>query len=321
MTKASMKQNDRMRAIVVGARRRRQGIGEFVARFLIEEGVDLCAVVGSQVATARLARDELFADGDAQCRAYSNLDEALSRESPDLVCVCSPYGLHHRQLETVAKHDCNCLCEKPLWWEDHDERVAETARLVDLFVERGRLVRLLTQWPCTLPDFHRLHPGLKGLPLQTFQMHLGPISRGPEMIVDAAPHPLSMIQELVGCGIISAPTAEYLDADRRDLCVYFDYLHANGGIETRFRFTTTERAPRPASYSINGAGVTRSLELPQYDIFFSAENRKIRIEDPLRSLVRDFLEEVASGALVRRQELIESVGALEILYSAAQQAV
>ena len=309
-----------MRAIVVGARRRRQGIGGFVAKFLLEEGVDLCAVVGSREASARLARDELVAGGDRACRAYADLEEALSRERPDAVCVCSPYGLHRRQLESIAKHGCHCLCEKPLWWEDHDDRTAETARLVDLFDERDRHLRLLTQWPCTLSDFYRLHPGLKGSPVKTFEMHLGPISHGPEMIIDSAPHPLSVLQELVGCGVVSAPTAEYLDAERRDLCVYFHYLHADGGIEARLRFTTTEQAPRPASYSINGAGVTRSLELPEYDIFFSAENRKIRIEDPLRSLVRDFLRDVARGARARRQELIESVGALEILYLAARTA-
>ncbi len=310
-----------MRALVVGARRRRQGIGPFVARTLLEEGVDLCAVVGSHESTARLARDELFPEGDSDCAAYADLEEALSSERPDLACVCSPYKFHRQHMEIIARHSCHCLCEKPLWWGEHENRVRETARLVDLFIERDRYLALLTQWPCTLPEFFALHPSLKGCPVQSFHMHMGPISQGEEMVLDAAPHPLSMLQHLVGYGAVSAPTAEYLDAERRDLCISFNYVHAKGSTEARFRFTTTERAPRPASYSINGAGVTRSLQLPRYEIFLSAGNRKVRIEDPLRSLVRDFLREVAAGSPVRRQELIESVGALEALYSATRSAV
>lgn len=310
-----------MRAIVVGARRRRQGIGGYVARYLVEEGIDVCAVVGSRTETARLARDELFPADDSRCRAYADLDEALCVEAPDVACLCTPYRLHREQLEVIAKYSCHCLCEKPFWWGEHPRPAEESARLIDLFARRHRYLALLTQWPCTLRDFYRLHPPLKHSPIKCFEMHLGPTSRGPEMILDAAPHPLSMLQSLVGCGFVSTPKAKYFDADRGDLRVSFGYVHEKGAIEVRCRFTTSQRPPRPASYAINGSGVVRAVRLPQYDIFFRAENREVRIEDPLRVLVRDFIRDVRSGSRARRQELIESVEALASLYAAAQAAV
>ncbi len=306
-----------LRVLVVGARRARQGIGAFVARSFIAEGAELCAVVGSSTATAEAARDDLAERGASTCRAYTDLELALASEGPDIACVCSPYALHREHLRAVANSTAHCLCEKPLWWSESADRAAETSRLVDRFVERGRYLGLVNQWPYTLPDFYRLYPHLQGRPVRSFGMHMGPISSGREMILDSAPHPLSVVQRLVGYGRVSHPRVKYFNDEGRELCLYFEYRHGKGTTEVTCRFTTTENAPRPASYSINGSRVVRRIELPQYDVSFEAEKRKVRIEDPLRRLVRDFLHQVATGAQTDRQGLIESVETLAALYAAA----
>ena len=171
------------RGIVIGARRHRQGIGEFVARWLAAAGADICGVVGTSRNSAAIACDNLQ-DLPGQRLGYSSLEEALQAEQPDFVAICSPYQFHEEQLQTVAAADCHCLCEKPLWWTSPAPDPQRTEQLVQAFAARKKLLSTITQWPYTLPAFARLYPDLQGEPIESFSMHLSPISQGPEMVLD-----------------------------------------------------------------------------------------------------------------------------------------
>ena len=316
-----------LRALVIGARRHRQGIGEFVARYLAAAGVDVCGVVGTSEASVARAQTTLAESYSVECRGYTDLAMALAAERPDMVAICSPFAAHRAHLEATAAANCHCLCEKPLWWEDGPaSRAAETARLVDTFHSRHRLLALVTQWPCTLPEFYRLHPQAHGEPIEKFTMHMGPMSHGKDMVIDAAPHPLSMLQHLLGCGRVSGVESKYLHAERSDLCLDFNYIHAAGTARVNCRFTTTREPPRPAAYSINGRCVDRWIQLPQYELFFvsqgesDAQEHKIKLRDPLETLVADFVRNATAGVLTDRQRLIESVVGLETLLKAVPDA-
>ena len=315
------------RVVVIGARRRRQGIGPFVARSFHSEGAELVGVVGTTDVSAREAAREL-ADCGAHPRPYGDLETALVQEEPDIVAICSPYAAHARQLKTVAKHSCHCLCEKPLHWsaEPTDTLPApprgdDTAALVDTFVSRGRYLASLTQWPHTLPFFWELYPEVRSEPVREFSMLMGPIRVGPAMVLDAAPHPLSMLQSLLGRGVISDVRAEYLHDRQPELCLDFSYEHPAGVTAVSCRFRQCETAPRPASYSINGREVVRSIQMPSYKLEFRGAGRTIPLEDPLILLVREFLHNVANGAPVERQHLLDAVEALEPLLDAAVRAL
>lgn len=312
---------DVTRVVVVGARCRRQGIGEYVGRYFAEAGAELCAVVGTSDRTVDEARRALRERCGVACRGYTSLDDALEREQPGIVAICSPYCFHREQLEIAARAGVHCLCEKPFWWEEEAaDRGAETTRLVDLFVEAELYLALVTQWPYTLPAFYRLHPQAAGQTVDTFRMRLSPLSSGVEMVIDAAPHVLSMLQRLVGRGRIRAPRAEYRGAERADLRLIFDYHHAAGTTAVSCVFRRCEERPRPASYAINDTEAWRRVDLPSYNMFFEAEGRKTRLEDPLGLLVQDFLAKVHAAAPTAREELIESITCLETLEQAAAQA-
>jgi UDP-N-acetyl-2-amino-2-deoxyglucuronate dehydrogenase len=52
--------------------------------------------------------------------AYRNLDELLQRESPDIVALCTPSGIHPAQTVLAAKHKVHVMTEKPMAtrWSD-----------------------------------------------------------------------------------------------------------------------------------------------------------------------------------------------------------
>jgi len=299
-----------LRVAVVGARARRQGIGGHVARFFQREGAEVAAVVGTSRGTVEEAR---LALGGGP-RGYLSVEELLAREQLDAVALCSPAGCHREHLERVAAAGLACLCEKPLWWGPAPDRAAETARLVDAF--GGRTLMLLAQWPFTLPAFFELHPDARGRVPRRFEMWLGPVSRGAEMVLDSASHPISLLQALCGPGEVARAWARFHASD--DLELEFDWRHAAGATEARVALRTCERPPRPACYAIDGLRAERRVELPRYEQTFQAEGRSVAVPDPVELLVAEFLRRVGQRAAPDRASLIGGMVGLERLHNAAR---
>ncbi|MCH2375131.1 MAG: Gfo/Idh/MocA family oxidoreductase [Planctomycetes bacterium] len=313
-----------IRVVVVGARRRRQGLGAFVARFFSEVGAEVCGVVGTSQKSAEEAAAALLSNFGLQTRAYGDLAEALTAERPDAVAICSPYELHREHLAITANAGCHCLCEKPLWWEANvDERAARTTEIAAEFERRKLNLTLLSQWPYTLPGFYSLYPDLEGRTVESFRMELGPVSHGATMILDAAPHALSMLQHILGSGVIVDYTPRYLNRDRTDVELHFGYQHTSGTAEVICNFKTTPEAPRPAAYALNGHGVERQIHMSNYELFLEAihgqtKGTKIKISDPLGLIVEDFARKVTRQELGQPQALTEGVALLEVLYEGAR---
>jgi hypothetical protein len=291
--------------IVVGARTARQGIGEYVAAWFARHGARVAAVVGTTPATVAQARSALRERYDIDCGGYTDLDAALAEVPCDIAVLCSPYRVHAEQLLAVGRSGRHCLCEKPLVWPapTGEDPIAP-------FVSSGRLLEVLTQWPCTLPASHELHPRAAGAAVEHFEMRLSPASSGLDMVPDAVPHFLSMIRALVGPGRASNLDAEFAAAEPRRLRLACDFVHARGRTRATLHLETCPRPPRPAWYSINGARVDREIENPGYRQFLGAGDRRIALEDPLGLLVGRFLANVAAkrhtdrGALDQDQELL-----------------
>ena len=307
--------------LVIGARRRRQGTGEFLAHAFALAGAEVGAIVGTSTETAGQAQAQLREHHGIRCAAYTSVVEALERESPDIVAICSPHEVHYEQLQAVWQAGAHCLCEKPLWWGQADDRCAATEQLVDGFIARGRLLALVTQWPYTLPAFYRVFPDLQGQPVNDFRMTLSPIRSGLDMILDSAPHPLSMLRQLLGYGTVASPRARFFGADHHKLELDFEYRHGAGTTAVYFTTSVCREPPRPASYAINGARIEREIALPEYRMEFVGDGRRVAIEDPVRLLVTDFLDKVNTRCAADRQALIDGVAGLEILFNCAADAL
>jgi len=300
----------RLRAVVLGARTVRQGLGPWVARTLNELGVDVRGVAGSSPETARDAARGLKERFDIDCRAHASAAEALDAERPDVVVICTPYEVHREHLELAAEAGTHTLCEKPLWWEPRaSKRVETTGALVDAFRARGLHLSTLTQWPCTLPAWFELF----GDPRPTFErfdMKLGPTRIDELAVVDSAPHALSLLECVLGPGDVEAVRWR-ADGDRGELT--FAYDHRTGVTRCSLRLERHAKPPRPAGYGFDGHWAEREIEPSTYAMSFVAGDRRIPFPDPLRTRLSEFLASAEAGEPADREALVAAVRNLERL--------
>jgi len=280
-----------MRVIVVGARTVRQGTGPFIAAALTAQGVEVCAVVGTSTETVASACQRLKDDWQINCKGYTDLEDALGREKPDAVALCSPWRFHAQQLPTIAMHGCHCLVEKPLAWPATESRVDN---LISAFEQRGLVLEVVAQWPWTLPAFQQLH-GQHRKPTKSFSMRLSPISIGPDMVTDAAPHFVSMLQALAGSGDLENIQVIKHGAAARGMDIVCSYRHGAGVTSAALHLKVCEERPRPAWYSIDGKRADREVILPAYRQFLIAGRRRVELPDPIHQVVRSFIEKVDRG--------------------------
>ncbi len=92
------------RIAIVGARRVRQGLGPFVARFLTGRGAEVCAYLGTSPASVAAAGDDLARiAGVTAARGYTELDALLAGESLDALVVLSPTETHGADLDAALE--------------------------------------------------------------------------------------------------------------------------------------------------------------------------------------------------------------------------
>jgi len=301
------------RVLIVGARRRKQGLGEFIAQYFHEQGAEICGIVGTSSASVEEAASHLQQQYGIATRGYTDLATAINQTNPTVVVIASPTGVHRQHLETVAASGISCLCEKPLFWEDGVTcKPDDVERLVDHFCGDGQLLKLVTQWPETLDEYYSLYPEVKDQPVERFGMLLGPASFGINMAIDSLPHVLSMVHCLTGVGEVQKVEAKYNGPEH--LNIAFDYRHATGCLEVSVDLVQSPESPRPAGYAINGHDVRRSIQLPEYQMMFTDESGKqVTVEDPLKKLVRHTLADLENGKPTDKKQLIASMIDLKVL--------
>jgi predicted dehydrogenase len=281
---------------ILGARRRHQGLGPFVARHLAAAGAKVACFAGTRAETVAEARAELLRELGSAPTGYSDARRMLAAERLDALAVLTPVEHHAEGLELALEHGLAALCEKPLVWGDA-AALARGRGFVDAFRARGLLLVENCQWPYTLPAFEALHPGALARPPQRFEMHLSPASTGERMLVDALPHFLSLLQALSG-----APEAAIADvrfstrepeASALDLALV--WKARGGAIDASFALRTSDRLPRAAGYAIDGRSAERRVSLPHYTQMFADAAREVPLPDPLALLVADFVARLRGG--------------------------
>ena len=123
---------------VIGARRRRQGLGPFVVRDLRGAGADVPCFVATSAETRDKGAAELERIAGVRARGYLDAKEMIAAEKLDAVAILSPHETHAEYLEIAAQAGLHALCEKPLVWGVLD-LAAEATRLTAAFEERGLL--------------------------------------------------------------------------------------------------------------------------------------------------------------------------------------
>ena len=309
---------------VVGARQVVQGIGPYVARAFRSAGCDVVGLVGTSAQSAEAARADLAQRFGIEAAAFTDTAALLAELRPDVLAICSPTRVHRAALQAALAARVHVLCDKPLWWEADTASVpraalaGEARALVEGFRAAGRRLELTTQWPDTLPTYRRLHPRAEAGGLRTLDMLLSPITTGTAMLVDAAPHLISLLQELAGPGEVREAHVAGLSSEAAEVLeLTFRYAHAGGETRARLALRRCETQPRPAGYALNGCWAERQVEQPGYRMTLVAEGRSQPLPDPLDARVAGFVARCRAGEPTDVERLVESLALLRDLVGAA----
>jgi predicted dehydrogenase len=290
-----------LRVGVIGARRVRQGLGPFVARFLVELGAEAPCFLSTH---AEAIPDTERALG---ARGYSDLAHMLAEQRVDALAILSPSETHERYLEAALEARLHVLCEKPLLWGGAGLAVRARA-LEQRFRAAGLGLRECCQWPYTLPAYRTLHPDAG--PLRSFAMRLSPASHEPRaMLGDSLPHPLSLLQALAP-GLAEVSDLRFEALAPGALRVAFVWRAAGDRVAVEIELVTRERPPRDASYALNGCWAERRIRPADYALFFADGAREVPVPDPLRALLADFVQAPArppAGESGERMAVLERI--------------
>ena len=283
---------------IVGAARRHQGTGPYIARTFANLGHEICAIVGTSEDSKAEAVANLSNQYGINPQGYTSAGKMIEQHCLDILVIASPPETHLPYLELGAKKKLHIFCEKPFWWSENVKKeLASYQKTIQAVIDQSkanqRLIHLNTQWPYTLKDFIHLHPNaIIYNKINQFAMHLSPQSQGAEMLVDAASHGLSMLYQLVGAGELNK-----IEIKRSSYAtlINFDYDHQRGCTKTTLGFIQSDETPKPASYQINGYEVKRTVSLPEYQIQLQSDQQTISIQDPLEASIRDFLASLDAG--------------------------
>ncbi|MEE9281455.1 MAG: Gfo/Idh/MocA family oxidoreductase [Myxococcota bacterium] len=306
---------------LIGARRKRQGLGPFVARDLRAAGAEVSCVLGTRGDTAEAAVRQLAEACGVEARGYTDLEQMLRAERLDAIAILSPSETHEAYLERALLAGLHVLCEKPLVWGG-TALARRASSFVERYAERGLLLWENCQWPYTLPAFRELHPGAPTGAPERFAMRLSPNSTDLQALGDAMPHPLSLLQAIVaaGPGRIGTPSFE---ADDARLRVSFEYAAGDAHVAVEVELVRAHEVPRVAAYALDGCWVHRRVRLPDYEICFGCDDRLTGPLDPLSELIRAFvgeLETLGSGSAPRSSALADRLEMLETLVLAFAEA-
>ncbi|MDW3095571.1 MAG: Gfo/Idh/MocA family oxidoreductase [Gammaproteobacteria bacterium] len=285
---------------IVGAARRQQGTGPYIARTFANLGHEICAIVGTSENSSTEAVAYLSSQYGINALGYTSASKMIEQHSLDILVIASPPATHLSYLELGAEKKLHIFCEKPFWWPENEKLdlpnyQKKLEKVIELSKANQRLIHLNTQWPYTLKDFVRLHPyAIIHNEIKQFAMHLSPQSKGVKMLVDAASHGLSMLYQLVGAGNLNDIKVEH---SPNSVSINFDYDHQRGRTKTKLKFNQSNETPKPASYQINGHEVKRTVSLPEYQIQLQSDQQTISITDPLDASIRDFLASIDAELL------------------------
>ncbi len=296
---------NRLNVSIIGAGRTRNGIGEYIGRYLHQHGAVVTSVLGTSERTSLQASLVLRKYG-IEARPYTDFDRMVEAEEPDVAVIASPSSTHDEYLVKSIESGLHIFCEKPFIWGGQ-RNVRE--RIEDIF-EKARQKKLTiamnSQWPFSIDAYEAISGKAIIQNSNTFMMAMSPPFPGREMIPESVPHTLSLLYALLGVGEIEGLSFE--SDGRRKMDITFSYLFDTRSCEVLVRLTSQENPPRDLSFGLNDKIVSRKLGLENYEIYFDHEGKKMKIVDPLELSVKNFL-----GAVERETEPF--IGYLHILHN------
>lgn len=302
-----------MKIAIIGAGRRRNGIGAYIARYAHIEGVRVVAVLAQDEEAARHDADGLREFG-ITADAYADLGALIERHRPDALVIASPAATHAGYLTGAIAAGMHVLCEKPFIWDNGCDS-SQASEILDAARARNLIVAMNSQWPFVLPVYEQLCGLPSAAQIESFYIQLAPLSTGRDMIPDAMPHALSMLYSVLGPGTLEQLALEPAP-DR--LRISFCYATEVVRCQVTAELVHETRQPRSFAFGFNGSIARRTIDMATYRIAFTCGDQRSEAEDPLQLSVRDFLHacQHAEPPRIGNVHIVDTMQMLQQLYAA-----
>jgi hypothetical protein len=301
-----------MNVSIIGARRRRSGIGEYIGRYFHKNGATITSVLGTAEKTAQDASSGLRKYG-IDSTPYTDFYKMVESEKPDTTVIASPPSTHYDYLVKCVDLGLNIFCEKPFVWQETNDIRGIVEYLFEKAGQKNVTVAMDSQWPFSMRYYEELCGPIDIEKTGTFFIDMSPLSRGRDMIPESVPHALSMLYCVFGDGEIGGL---HIEPHEGRMIVRFKYLSKTSDCDVFINLVRREQQPRDFCFGFNDRIVRRILELENYDIYFSYEGRRVKIIDPLELSVQDFIEAVTEGRepLIGYLHIMSNMSLLKAIY-------
>ena len=302
-----------MKVSIIGAGRKRNGIGEYIGKYFHKHGARVTSVLGTTEKTSLQASSALRKYG-METHAHTDFDEMVRAEKPDVVVIASPSSTHYEYLLKCLDRGLHIFCEKPFIWGD----TTDIQERIEDFFEKARgkelTIAMNSQWPFSIDDYEEICGKVRIKETNHFFVRMSPFSPGKVMIPESVPHPLSILYCGLGAGEIQDLNFE-LDGEG-EMIIRFTYLFGTRACDVLIRLVHQKTPPREFSFGFNDKIVVRSLDLRNYEIYFNYGNKKLRIVDPLELSVKNFMEAVRKKTepLIGHHHILHNASLLKEIY-------
>jgi predicted dehydrogenase len=290
---------------IIGAGRRRNGIGEYIGKYFHQHGAKVISVLGTTETTTLQASGDLRKYG-IEAHPYTNFKDMVKSEKPDAVVIASPSSTHYEYLLQCIDSGIHIFCEKPFIWDDGRNLRKRAEDIFEKAREKKLIIAMNSQWPFSIEAYETLCGEVMIQNLNTFFIKMSPPFPGRAMIPESVPHALSLLYCLLGVGEIEGLN---FDSDgKKEMIIKFSYLFKTQVCHVIIQLISQDTQPRVLSFGFNDKIVSRSLGSEDYEIYFDYGDKRWRIVDPLSRSVQNFLEAV-------EKQTEPFIGGLHILHN------
>jgi len=306
-----------LRVSIIGARRNRNGIGEYLAKYFNQQKASVVAVLGTSEESSHAGASALQKYG-IEAAPYVKFDKMVAEKNPQVVVIGSPADTHYAYLTQSIDSGLNVFCEKPLFWPV----LGKVEEAVGEVLERAKKKKVTVAMNCQLPfameGYERLCGKVEAKDPSRFFIRLSPAFAGKEMIPDSVPHALSLLYFQFGEGRLGDVSFEIREPDEMD--IRFKYLAEKSGCEVHVKLVRNEEQPRPLEFGFNDRIVRRTLSLQDYGIHFEYGDKQVQIEDPLKRSVASFIEAVEQRKepFMGYAHILNNMALLKTIYDACE---
>ena len=303
-----------MKVALIGSRRKRSGIGQYIAHYFHQNGASVTAVLGTTEKSASIAAAELEHYG-IDATPYTDFTTMAENTVFDTVVIASPTSTHYAYLIQSLKAGAHIFCEKPFVFSEENDIEKMLKGIFSHADAENLTVGMNSQWPFSLPFYEELCGSIDPGKIDRFFIRLSPICTGREMILESVPHALSILYCICGSGTLGNIAVEHPHEEH--LTIHADYRTQNTRLTVEIELIRNEFPPRELAFGFNDMLVRRTLHLDTYDIFFNYANRTRKIVDPLDLSVQDFMASVRDRRepLIGKSHIISTTLLLKQLYS------